>query len=255
MTFARHLRSLCLAGSLALALPACQRAAYRSIARLAPATSHPVGKALPDDPAAAALIRPYHDKVASQMAEVVGTAPAPLVKSAGESPLANFVADIQRARASQALNEPIALSVMTNGGLRAALPAGPITLGAVFELMPFENELVVLDVPGPVVRQLFDYAARSKMAVAGATYAVTFDGQPQDIRIGGQPFDPNQARTWPIAISDYLASGGDNMLFFKSLPPRHTNILLRAAIADHIRALTKAGKPVEAKVEGRVRVN
>ena len=142
---------------------------------------------------------------------------------------------------------------MTNGGLRAGFAAGPVTLGSVFELMPFENELVVLDAPGPVVQQLFEFAAKIKMAVSGATYTVTFDGLPKDIRIGDQPFDINQDKTWPIAISDYLAGGGDNMVFFKTLKPRGTNILLRTAIADHIRDLTKAGKPVTAKVEGRVR--
>ena len=235
--------------------PACQRAAYAPTAHFAPLTSQPVGKTQAEDPAVTALIAPYHDKVTSQMAEVLGTAPEALVKSSGESPLANFVADLQRERASQAFAKPIPLGVMTNGGLRAELPAGPVTLGSVFELMPFENELVVLDAPGPVVQQLFDYAAHAKMAVSGATYTITFDGQPKDIRIGGQPFDVNQNRTWDIAVSDYLATGGDNMGFFKVLTPRHTNILLRTAIADHIRALTKAGKPVGAKVEGRVRVN
>ena len=165
------------------------------------------------------------------------------------------MADLQRERASQAFAKPIPLGVMTNGALRAELPAGPVTLGSVFELMPFENELVVLDAPGAVVQQLFDYAAHAKMAVSGATYTVTFDGQPKDIRIGGQPFDVNQNRTWAIAVSDYLATGGDTMGFFKTLTPRHTNILLRTAIADHIRALTRAGKPVEAKVEGRVKAN
>jgi hypothetical protein len=78
---------------------------------------------------------------------------------------------------------------------------------------------------------------------------------PKDIRIGGQPFDVNDARTYPIAISDYLATGGDNLSFFKPLTPRHTNVLLRTAIADHIRALTKAGQPVTARVEGRVKAN
>ena len=239
---------------LALA-PGCQRAAYAPTARFAPATSQPVGKTQAEDPAIAALITPYHDQVTAQMQEVLGTAPAPLVKSPGESPLANFVADLQRERASQALGQPVALGVMSNGGLRAGFAAGPVTLGAVFELMPFENELVVLDAPGAVVQQLFDYAAHVKMAVSGATYAVTFDGQPRDIRIGGQPFDANQDRLWSIALSDYLATGGDNMAFFKPLPLRRTNVLLRTAIADHIRALTKAGQPVTAKVEGRVRGN
>ena len=235
--------------------PACQRAAYAPTARFAPVTSQPVGKTQAEDAAVAALIAPYHDKVTAQMQEVLGTAPAALAKSAGESPLANFVADLQRERASRALGQPIPLGVMTNGGLRAGFAAGPVTLGSVFELMPFENELVVLDAPGSVVQQLFDYAAHIKMAVSGATYTVTFDGLPKDIRIGGQPFDVNDNRTWPIAISDYLATGGDNMVFFKPVVPRHTNILLRTAIADHIRDLTKAGKPVVAKIEGRVKGN
>jgi len=234
--------------------PGCQRAAYVPTAHLAPATSQPVGKTQAEDPAIAALIAPYHAKVTAQMQEVLGTAPEALVKSSGESPLANFVADLQRARASQALGQPVPLGVMTNGGLRAGFAAGPVTLGAVFELMPFENELVVLDAPGPVVQQLFEYAAHAKMAISGATYAVTFDGLPKDIRIGGQPFDLNQEKTWPIAISDYLATGGDNMLFFKDLYQKHTNVLLRSAIADHIRDLTKAGQPVTAKVEGRVKL-
>ena len=239
---------------LALALASgCQRAAYAPTAHFAPVTSQPVGKTQAEDPAIVALIAPYHDRVTSQMEEVIGNAPVALVKVPGESPLANFVADLQRARASQALGRPIPLGVMTNGGLRAGFPAGPITLGSVFELMPFENELVVLDAPGPVVQQLFEYAAHIKMAVSGATYAVTFDGMPKDIRIGGQPFDPNQDKTWPIAISDYLATGGDNMVFFKAVTPHRTNILLRTAIADHIRGLTKAGQPVTAKVEGRVK--
>jgi 2',3'-cyclic-nucleotide 2'-phosphodiesterase (5'-nucleotidase family) len=236
-------------------LPGCQRSTYVPTAHFVPVTSQPVAKTQAEDPAIAALIAPYHDKVTSQMAEVLGTAPAALTKTPGENPLANFVADLQRQRASKELKEPIALSVMTNGGLRAGFAAGPVTLGSVFELMPFENELVVLDAPGPVIEDLFEYAAHIKMAVAGATYTVTFDGMPKDIRIGGQLFDVNQDRTYTIAISDYLATGGDNLTFFKALTPRHTNILLRTAIADHIRDLTKAGQPITARVEGRVKAN
>ena len=245
---------LVLAFSLALAA-GCQRAAYAPTAHFVPATSQLVGKTQAEDPAIAALIAPYHDKVTAQMSEVLGTVPQPILKTPGENPLSNFVADLHRARASAEFKQPIALGVMTNGGLRAGFPAGPVTLGSVFELMPFENELVVLDAPGPVVQQLFDYASHVKMAVSGATYSVTFDGMPKDIRIGGQPFDVNEARTYTIALSDYLATGGDNLSFFKTLTPRHTNVLLRTAIADHIRALTKAGKPVMAQVEGRVKAN
>lgn len=230
---------------------ACQRGPLLATAHLPAATSQPVSSAQAPDAGAAAFIKPYHDQVVAQMQEVLGTAPVALAKSPGENPLVNFVADLQRTAAARALHEPIALGVMTNGGMRAALPAGPITLGNVFELMPFENELLVLDAPGPVVQQLFNYSAPIHLAVSGATYTVGAGNHPQNIRIGGQPFDPS--KTYPIAISDYLAGGGDNMEFLKTVVPRHTDLLLRTAIADHIRALTKAGQPVTASIEGRVK--
>jgi 2',3'-cyclic-nucleotide 2'-phosphodiesterase (5'-nucleotidase family) len=238
---------------LLLTLPACQRGAYVPTARLAPTTSQPVGKALPDDPTAAALIKPYHDKVVSQMSEVLGTAPVAIGKGNGESPLVNFVGDVQRSGVAKTLGQPADLGVVTSGAVRAALPAGPITLGSVFELMPFENELVVLDAPAETVQQLFVFAAKVKLPISGATYTVGADGLPTDIRLGGQPFNPAANRRYTIATSDYLATGGDHLDFFRPLEPRHTGLLLRNVIADHIRTLGKAGRPVEAKVEGRVK--
>jgi 2',3'-cyclic-nucleotide 2'-phosphodiesterase (5'-nucleotidase family) len=240
------------AGLVILALAsACQRGPLQAAAHLPSSTSQPVSRDIEPDAGAAAIIQPYHDKVLAQMQEVLGVAPVALSKNPGENLIVNFVADLQRTTAAQALHEPVALSVMTNGGMRAALPAGPITLGNVFELMPFENELMVLDAPGPVVQQLFDYAAPIRMAVSGAVYTVDANKHPQNILIGGKPFDPT--KTYSIAISDYLAGGGDNMIFLKTVVPRHTGLLLRSAIADHIRALTKAGQPITASIEGRVK--
>ncbi|GAB3235600.1 hypothetical protein GCM10027346_25470 [Hymenobacter seoulensis] len=246
-----RLAALSLLAAVALA-PACQRGAYQPKAQLAPVTAQPVGATITEDPKAASTIAPYRQRVTEQMTTVLGNAPVAITKNNGESPLANYVADIQRERASKELGQTIDLGVMTNGGLRAPLPAGPVTLGSVFELMPFENELVVLDAPGAVVQQLFDYSARIKMAVAGAVYTVSPEGKAQDVRIGGKPFDPT--RTYTIAISDYLAGGGDNLVFFKTIKPRGTGVLLRSAIAEYIKEQTRQGKPIEAKVEGRVKI-
>ncbi|QKG56316.1 5'-nucleotidase C-terminal domain-containing protein [Hymenobacter sp. BRD128] len=241
------------ASLLALALATgCQRGPLLATARLPAATSQPVGGTIVPDAGAADYIKPYHDKVVSEMQQVIGQAPVALGKNPGENPIVNFVADLQRTAASQYFKgEPIELGVMTNGGMRNALPAGPVTLGNVFELMPFENELLVLDAPGPVVQQLFDYAAPLGMAVSGAVYTVGPDKKPQQILVGGQPFDP--AKTYRIAISDYLAGGGDHMEFLKAAKLRHTGLLLRTVIIDHIKGLTAAGQPVTARVEGRVK--
>ncbi|OON69110.1 5'-nucleotidase C-terminal domain-containing protein [Hymenobacter sp. CRA2] len=243
-------RSLGLLLAAGLVLPACQRSGYQ-LQGPPTATAPTVSAAQPTDPQVEAVVAPYRQKVKEQMDEVIGRAPVAIRKNSGESPLANFAGDVQRERAAKELGQPIDLGVMTNGGLRAELPAGNITVGSVFELMPFENELVVLDAPGPVVQQLFNYAAPIHMAVSGATYTATADGKPTDIRIGQAPFDAS--RTYTIAISDYLAGGGDKLDFFRPLSPRHTNVLLRTAFNDHIRQLTKAGKPVEAKAENRVK--
>lgn len=237
-------------GLLALAT-ACQRAPLQPTARLAPVTSQPVGRDIVPDAGAAAYIQPYHEQIEKEMGQVIGAAPEAISKGAGENPLIDFVDDLQLAAATKATGHAIDLSVMTNGGLRTALPAGNITLGNVFELMPFENELVVLDAPGPVVQQLFDYAAAARMPIAGATYTATPDKKPLDIRIGGQPFDPT--RHYTIAVSDYLAGGGDRMDFFKAAQLNHTGLLLRTVIVNHIKALTAAGQPVKAQVDGRVR--
>jgi 2',3'-cyclic-nucleotide 2'-phosphodiesterase (5'-nucleotidase family) len=250
--FSSRLAALSLLAALTAA-SACQKATYVARPQLAPATAQPVSSTLPDDATAAATIAPYRQRVTEQMATVLGIAPVAITKNSGESPLANFVADLQRTRASRELGTPIDLSVMTNGGLRAPLPAGPITMGSVFELMPFENELVVLDASSATVQQLFDYAARVKMAVSGATYAVAPDGTATAIFINGQLFNPAQDRLYTIAISDYLAGGGDQLTFFKPIKPRDTGVLLRTAIVDQIQELSKQGKPIEARVEGRVK--
>ncbi|GAB3834934.1 5'-nucleotidase C-terminal domain-containing protein [Hymenobacter jeollabukensis] len=233
------------------ATAACQRGALQPTAQLTN-TAQPMTAAQPADPKVEAVVAPYRLKVKQQMDEVIGHAPEAIRKNPGESPLANFAGDIQRERAARELGQGIDLGVMTNGGLRAELPAGNITTGSIFELMPFENELVVLDAPASVVQQLFNFAAPIHMAVSGATYTATPDGKPTDIRIGKEPFDPAKDRTYSIAISDYLASGGDKLEFFRPLPPRHTNVLLRTAFSDYVRQLTKEGKPVTAKAEGRV---
>jgi 2',3'-cyclic-nucleotide 2'-phosphodiesterase (5'-nucleotidase family) len=79
------------------------------------------------------------------------------------------------------------------------------------------------------------------------------NGQASNILIGGQPFNPQKKYT--LAVSDYLANGGDNLSFLKeAIQTENAGILLRDAIINHIRQLTSQGKPVEARVEGRVKV-
>jgi 2',3'-cyclic-nucleotide 2'-phosphodiesterase (5'-nucleotidase family) len=237
--------------ALALSLVACQRPLHPS-AHL-DKTDIAVDKAIADDPAVEALVAPYRQEVTVKMSEVVGSAPVALNKGDYESPLGNFVVDLQLAQSEPIYGKPIDLSLTTNGGLRVPLPAGDITTGHIFELMPFENEMVVLTLGGESVRQLFDLAAESKYAVIGnATYTVS-NGKATDIKIKGQPFDPNN--TYTLLTSDYLAGGGDKLDMLKN-PVKYEKLglLLRDAIHQHIQQLTTAGKQVIAPAEKRVTI-
>ncbi|GAB3828476.1 hypothetical protein GCM10028895_42070 [Pontibacter rugosus] len=133
------------------------------------------------------------------------------------------------------------------------LPEGEITTGNVFELMPFENELLVLTLKGETVQQLFDYAAERKNAPIGnAAYAVVA-GKAKDIKIAGKPFDPRQ--TYTLVTSNYLAGGGDDLNMLKdAIKTEMVGLLLRDAILMQIRQFTAAEKPITADTAKRVTI-
>ncbi|MDX5346023.1 MAG: 5'-nucleotidase C-terminal domain-containing protein [Hymenobacteraceae bacterium] len=205
------------------------------------------------DAAAQATIAPYRTQVEAQMNEVIGVAPVALDKGPVESPLGNFITQLLLKRAEIAYGRQIDVAVTTNGGLRTPIPQGNIKVGDIFELMPFENELVVLTVRGETLQKLFEYAAKRETApIAGATYTLD-KGIATDIKINGEPLQPNQ--TYTLVTSDYLANGGDNMGFLKEAEKyEQLGIMFRDAILNHIKALTAAGKPVEAPAKNRVTV-
>lgn len=239
----------CLA--LLVSLSACQRqwTASPSLA----ATDVPVNKTVAADSTMEARIQPYRQEVTKKMSEVVGVAPVALNKGNYDSPIGNFVVDLQMEQAKPVYGKSIDLSLTTDGGLRVPLPAGNITTGNIFELMPFENELVVLTLKGETVKQLFDYAAKTKTAPIGnATYTVK-GGIAADVVIAGEPLALN--RTYTLVTSDYLAGGGDNMSMLKeNIAYERLGLLLRDAILKQIKEFTAAGKPVTADTTARVNI-
>jgi 2',3'-cyclic-nucleotide 2'-phosphodiesterase (5'-nucleotidase family) len=97
--------------------------------------------------------------------------------------------------------------------------------------------------------RLLSAAARKNLSIANTTFTIR-NNKPENILIGGRPFNPQQ--TYTIAISDYLANGGDDMSFLKeALRSEKAGILLREAIIKQIRQVTAQNKPVEAAIGGR----
>jgi 2',3'-cyclic-nucleotide 2'-phosphodiesterase (5'-nucleotidase family) len=212
----------------------------------------------PEDESIKNLIEPYKSVLENEMNEVLVKSSAEAVKGQPESSLGNLIADITLLECNNILKKknlpPADISMLNNGGLRTSLPAGNITAGKIFELMPFENEMVVLTLSGSKTMGLMFYIAKSNgQPVSGLTLNI-INEKPKQIMIGGAPFD--STKTYRIVTSDYLASGGDKMRFFSEpIAYQQLNVKLRDAIINYMRTENQKGKTLNPKTDGRINSN
>ena len=142
------------------------------------------------------------------------------------------------------------------GGIRAALSKGKVTYGDVLDVAPFENKICFLTLSGEKVLELFSQIAmRGGEGVSkGVQLVITKDGQLLSARVNGKEIDPQAS--YRITTIDYLAQGNDGMPAFKSgtdlNSPKDDKNNARYVITDYFREMMKAGKAVDAKVEGRI---
>jgi 2',3'-cyclic-nucleotide 2'-phosphodiesterase (5'-nucleotidase family) len=201
------------------------------------------------------LIAPYKKIVDAEMNEVLIHSDMPLIKDQPEGLLGNMVADIVLKKTLEKVpintqEEPI-FCVLNNGGLRTSLPQGEITRKKIFELMPFENEIVVLTLTPENTQELINYIARSGgVPVAGIKIGIQ-KNEAVNIFVNGKPFDKN--KNYKIVTSDYLAEGGDKMFFFKNPIMKETpGLKIRDVLIEYMIEENKKGKTLSAKKDGRV---
>ena len=198
-------------------------------------------------------IQPYKQTIDGKMHEVIGTAPIALTKKTPESTLGNFFAEAVFGRVKKVPNVDTnyTFAMFNNGGLRTSVPQGNVMVGGMFELMPFENKLVVIAISGERLMQLLNYVAEKDGApVAGIRFVIA-DKKATSIIINGKAFDGT--KTYYVATSDYLAGGGDT--FFTAGENKDmikTDILLRDILIDYCKALNKQNKPITATLDGRI---
>jgi 5'-nucleotidase len=135
---------------------------------------------------------------------------------------------------------PDADVAMTNGGgLRQDLPAGELTYGQLFAAMPFDNRFALVDVTGAQLHKIVVANLKKSGGIlswSGLHAVARCDGGKLDLRIDvrGKPLDLQGK--YIIATSDFLASGGDAMFGKQAPPVRATDVIIREAIADVLRA-------------------
>jgi len=202
------------------------------------------------------MIKPYRDKVNADMTEVLCLSPEAVYGGRPESPLTNYCADLTLEESNRfcAAKYPaikIDVSMINRGGLRVPLPKGEIKTMTMFELMPFENEIVFLKLKGDVMLQFINHlASRGGEGVSGVRFGIK-DNKAIQVEIGGKPLDP--AQSYWLVTSDYIANGGDGSDILSRLSERiDTGIKARDMFIQYFKRLGKEGKTLIAKTDGRI---
>lgn len=214
-----------------------------------------LGKTSAIDSSVYKTILPYSQKVNSIMDSVIGQTETTLEKGQPESKLGDFVTDAilyQANKICSTTDQPkVDFAFVNNGGLRAALPYGDITVGNIFSLMPFENEMTVVTLSGSMTNQLIDFIIDKGGIPVSNIKIVIQNKKAIEVKINGVDFD--STKTYRVVTSDYLANGGDKLTFLsEALKKENLNLKLRDALLIRIKEITASGKKINPKIEGRI---
>lgn len=207
------------------------------------------------DADAVAILEPYKKKVDNTMYEVIGTCEQMMDKGNPESLLSNLVADVLRQAAVKVQKKPADMGLVNMGGLRNILPAGNITVGTIYEILPFENSLCVMTLKGIQLKELLkSIASLNGEGVSGIRMEITKDGKLLNATVDGQPIDDNKLYT--VATIDYLADGNGRMEAFLQAEHRECpdGATLRELFIEYVRQQTAAGKKITSSLDGRISV-
>ncbi len=178
------------------------------------------------------MLKPYGDSVDKAMNVYLGTLSSTLVKASPNGTLGLFITDAYLTQAQLKFNRKVDVAIMNSGGIRLnSLEAGPVTRGKIFELMPFDNLMVLLELKGSLLKNLFDqHASKGGWPISGATYTIASQ-KAENILIDGKPLDLE--KTYTIATSDYVANGGDENNLLVSIPQINIGYLQRDALIEY----------------------
>lgn len=194
-------------------------------------------------------IAPYREKMQSAMNEVLAVSTTSLERGLPESKLGNFLSDACMSSVKEK-NMHADFAVFNTGGLRRPLPSGNITRGDVFELMPFENTLVILSMNGGDVKKLVNFIATKGGAPVSGIQLRIQDSVATNVFINNVALDTT--KIYRVLTSDYLANGGDAFPFVTDKNWDAVNLKVRDALIEYLISQTKAGKKINVDLDGRI---
>lgn len=210
----------------------------------------------PLDPVLESIVQPYRDSIEKEMSTLVAISSEALVKGKPESKLTNLVADLLiDFGISYCLEHDLQvspdISYVNYGGIRASLPKGEITVERIFELMPFENEIVLIRISGESFLEMAGkIAERGGEGIAGMKLGIS-NGKVSSLTTAGKPIDT--ASYYWVVTNDYIANGGDQMTMFNNPFDRiNTGMKIRDLLIKSLGDKYKRDGIINGEEDGRI---
>lgn len=195
---------------------------------------------LPSDPSIEAFIKPYREHVNSNLDSVISYAVDTYSKSDGKlnTAIGNFMADAMYEQSNPIFKKrtghDIDFVLLNHGGIRAIISKGNITTRTAYEVMPFENAVVVTKLQGEQIKELLDYLVEAKRPHPISQLKIVMDANDElkEATVNGRAIDYTES--YYVLTNDYLMNGGDGMDFFKKRDSLYVlDYKIRNAIIDY----------------------
>jgi 2',3'-cyclic-nucleotide 2'-phosphodiesterase (5'-nucleotidase family) len=172
------------------------------------------------------LIYPYKDSMSKVMDVVISNSLQNFGTSRPSISMNNWVSDavFQNQVRQNKKNEAV-ICLFNSGGIRSTFLQGPITIGDIYKVMPFDNTLVWVQLPISSKKEIEQFLTAGKsQPISGGIYS---NG---NLIINN--LSVKDSLFWVIT-SDYLSNGNDGMSFFNSKRKiEYTNKLLREVLIE-----------------------
>lgn len=199
------------------------------------------------------FLLPYSDSLKTAMNKVIGFSVNGMYKKKPESSIGNFMADAMKVMAEKKFGKKVDAAFVNYGGVRYNLPKGDITIGNIYEIMPFDNLVVLQQVSGATLREFLNkIASEGGWPISGIQMGIQ-NKQAVNILIDNKPI--NDSSLYTIANSDYVANGGDGYAMLKKILNVSIGYLFRDALIEYAQMLTAQGKSLDVELQKRIYVN
>ncbi|MBB6021324.1 5'-nucleotidase [Paenibacillus sp. JGP012] len=202
------------------------------------------------DPVVAARVEYWDNRLKELIEEKIGYAEYDLSRNYfGESLLGNIVTDAVR------LYTGVDAVFTAPGGLRADIDQGEITVGHVINAVPFNNNILVIEMTGQELKEVLEQSASMTAGIleqSGIEFVIDPEAekgcQVSGVMINGQPLQED--RIYKVASDDFTCKGGDGFTaFLKGSNIRDTSMIMRDIVIDYIRKTGQVKPLIEKRVK------